>query len=156
MGVSRCRELKPRFGFSDKTIDVSYFKGTVKMTSLRVYPMRWHPREEDMRARLIARGRRWQDLDISKRGKILYYLMLAGHISYCLQDLILLVLATESDSAGSDIFLHTMSCRSEASLSDRVRPVSGRIDLVSRSMHGTYLSVPVHDTYNFDRAVGSC
>lgn len=63
MGVSRCRELKPRFGFSDKTIDVSYFKGTVKMTSLRVYPMRWHPREEDMRARLIARGRRWQDLE---------------------------------------------------------------------------------------------
>ncbi|KZV98726.1 P-loop containing nucleoside triphosphate hydrolase protein [Exidia glandulosa HHB12029] len=57
------RNAGPRFGFSDRTIDIPLFKGTVKIASLRAYPMKWHPREEEMRARLIARGKRWQELD---------------------------------------------------------------------------------------------
>lgn len=54
---------KPRFGFSEKNVDLPYFKGTVRIASLKAFPTRWHPREEEMRARLIARGKRWQALD---------------------------------------------------------------------------------------------
>ncbi|KAH7106087.1 P-loop containing nucleoside triphosphate hydrolase protein [Auriculariales sp. MPI-PUGE-AT-0066] len=53
----------PRFGLSTKQIKIYRFNGTQKITSLRAFPMVYHPRKEEMRTKLIERGKRWRDLD---------------------------------------------------------------------------------------------
>ncbi|KAH7100152.1 P-loop containing nucleoside triphosphate hydrolase protein [Auriculariales sp. MPI-PUGE-AT-0066] len=53
----------PTFGMAKMTIDIQKFKGTQKMVTLKAYPLYLHPRELDMRNRLIERGRCWRDLD---------------------------------------------------------------------------------------------
>lgn len=35
------------------------FTGTIKITSLDVYPIQYHPREAEIRQTLLARGRKW-------------------------------------------------------------------------------------------------
>lgn len=43
-------------------IIVRDFKGTVKVNSLDAYPIQFHPNPTDIKARLIARGKKWQSL----------------------------------------------------------------------------------------------
>ncbi|OBZ76351.1 ATPase family AAA domain-containing protein 3B [Grifola frondosa] len=50
------------FGRVQSRIYLSSFKGTVKISSLDAYPIKYHPCEEQMKASLIARGRKWISL----------------------------------------------------------------------------------------------
>lgn len=47
------------FGRVKHRIVVSEFKGTIKITELDVYPIRYHPNEAALRESLVARGRKW-------------------------------------------------------------------------------------------------
>ena len=70
----------PRFGMAEMSLNILKFRGTQKITSLRAYPMQWHPRPEDMQRRLIERGRRWKDLDgVHHR----FYNSTAYHLKNC-------------------------------------------------------------------------
>lgn len=45
------------FGWSEQLLEIPCFKGTANITSLLAYPLAYHPREKDLRARLQARGK---------------------------------------------------------------------------------------------------
>jgi hypothetical protein len=51
-----------RFGTSKITLSISYYSGTRPITSLRVYPLEFHPESETVRARLIERGAKTESL----------------------------------------------------------------------------------------------
>jgi hypothetical protein len=40
-------------------INIGRFKGTVKISSLDAYPIKYHPAEKELRKSLIERGRKW-------------------------------------------------------------------------------------------------
>ena len=51
-----------KFGHVSMNIAIGAFKGSIKVTSLDAYPIRYHPDPEGLTARLIARGRKWMNL----------------------------------------------------------------------------------------------
>ena len=53
---------KIKFGHASMTMAINAFKGSVKVTSLDAYPIRYHHDPEGLTARLIARGRKWMNL----------------------------------------------------------------------------------------------
>lgn len=44
-------------------LEIPYFKGTTKITSLPVYPMKFYPGVEELKTRLIERGKKWIKLE---------------------------------------------------------------------------------------------
>ncbi|EJU02297.1 P-loop containing nucleoside triphosphate hydrolase protein, partial [Dacryopinax primogenitus] len=52
-----------KFGHAKMTIRIPLFKGSAKITSLAAYPMKFHTRQDELRAKLIARGKRWVQLE---------------------------------------------------------------------------------------------
>jgi hypothetical protein len=48
-----------RFGRAKMAITIMGFQGAVKIHQLRTFPMDNHPKRDEMRARLIERGRKW-------------------------------------------------------------------------------------------------
>ncbi len=54
---------EPRFGLAPlSSIDVPKFQGTMKITSLAAYPIRYHPKVEELTKTLIERGKKWCSL----------------------------------------------------------------------------------------------
>ncbi|KAF8471756.1 hypothetical protein BDZ91DRAFT_716438 [Kalaharituber pfeilii] len=51
-----------RFGWVKKSKIINSFKGKKKITSLPVYPLEYHPNKDVIKAKLIARGRKWETL----------------------------------------------------------------------------------------------
>ncbi|KAF4965622.1 hypothetical protein FSARC_6609 [Fusarium sarcochroum] len=51
-----------RFGYAKQLLPICQFSGTQRITDLNVYPSRLHPSEEGVKAKLIARGRKFQTL----------------------------------------------------------------------------------------------
>src|ERR1700761_9632618 len=47
------------FGQATLNYEIAAFRGTVKITSLRAYPLRFHSNEKEVEEQLIERGRRW-------------------------------------------------------------------------------------------------
>jgi hypothetical protein len=43
-------------------ITIKHFKGTVRIDTLDVFPLKYHPDEEGLREMLMKRGRKWADL----------------------------------------------------------------------------------------------
>lgn len=52
-----------KFGYSRSAFSISDFKGSVKICSFRIYPLRFNPKGAEARAAIVARGRRWEELD---------------------------------------------------------------------------------------------
>ena len=50
------------FGRTQSQITILPFDGTVKLTLLDAYPIQYHPREAELRASLLSRGRKWASL----------------------------------------------------------------------------------------------
>lgn len=50
-----------RFGYDGATFGIRPFTGTVPITSLPVFPLKYHPEEESIREMLTARGKRWEE-----------------------------------------------------------------------------------------------
>lgn len=50
------------FGFSDIAIEINYFKGTRRITSLPCYPMTYHRNSKSIERQLISRGRKFVEL----------------------------------------------------------------------------------------------
>ena len=46
-------------GRVQSVINIGHFKGTVKISSLDAYPIKYHPVEKELRKSLIKRGRKW-------------------------------------------------------------------------------------------------
>jgi hypothetical protein len=42
-------------------VNITYFKGTTRITSLNAFPIQYHP-NKDLRNALIKRGRKWRSL----------------------------------------------------------------------------------------------
>ncbi|KAK4102405.1 P-loop containing nucleoside triphosphate hydrolase protein [Parathielavia hyrcaniae] len=51
-----------RFGYGSRSIHIQAFSGTQDITSLPVYPAKFHPSYEEAKASAIARGRKFQEL----------------------------------------------------------------------------------------------
>lgn len=51
-----------RFGYVTKQIDIDPFSGTKSITKLALFPAAFHPSKEEVKARVAARGRMFQDL----------------------------------------------------------------------------------------------
>lgn len=61
----RCEMIEwdgEKFGKVALSENISKFKGTRQITTLPSYPLRFHPKAEEMKAKCIARGRRFQEL----------------------------------------------------------------------------------------------
>ena len=50
---------KKRFGRAKMTCMIMGFQGAVKVHQLRTFPIDYHPKKDEVRARLIERGRKW-------------------------------------------------------------------------------------------------
>lgn len=50
------------FGYSSKFVLNPEFEGTKKITDIPVYPLKFHPREKEVRLDLISRGRKFESL----------------------------------------------------------------------------------------------
>jgi len=64
-GIDADNSEDPNNGGSVRTqirILLQGFDGTVKITSLDVYPIQYHPQEAEIRCSLITRGRKWSRL----------------------------------------------------------------------------------------------
>lgn len=54
---------EPRFGLAPLPgISVPYFRGAMKITSLPTYPLKYHPKVEELTTTLIERGQKWCSL----------------------------------------------------------------------------------------------
>ena len=51
-----------KLGLAAITLEISQFKGVEKITNLKAYPMDWHPNEDEVRAKILQRSRRWLTL----------------------------------------------------------------------------------------------
>ncbi|KAF4465443.1 ATPase [Fusarium albosuccineum] len=51
-----------QFGYTKQLLPMCRFSGTRKITDLNIYPARLHPFEEEMKSKLIARGKKFQTL----------------------------------------------------------------------------------------------
>lgn len=61
----RCEMIEwdgDKFGKVALSENISKFKGTRQITTLPSYPLRFHPKAEEIKAKCIARGRRFQEL----------------------------------------------------------------------------------------------
>lgn len=61
----RCEMIEwdgEKFGKVMLSENISKFKGTRQITTLPSYPLRFHPKAEEMKAKCIARGKRFQEL----------------------------------------------------------------------------------------------
>lgn len=47
-----------RFGYDTATLLNPYFEGSKRISDLAVFPLRFHPREQEMRRMIIARGKK--------------------------------------------------------------------------------------------------
>jgi hypothetical protein len=52
---------RPQFEWADVSLKIQNFDGVVNITQLSLYPIKFHPNGDEVRANLIARGRRWID-----------------------------------------------------------------------------------------------
>jgi hypothetical protein len=50
-----------KFGYMDERFTVNPFVGTQPITSLPVYPLKYHPEKDAVRESLIAQGQRWEE-----------------------------------------------------------------------------------------------
>ena len=50
------------FGLSEVRVSIWGFEGTVRISSLACFPIEYHVGEEELRKKLILRGRKWRDL----------------------------------------------------------------------------------------------
>lgn len=50
---------KKRFGRAKMTTMIMGFQGSIKIHQLRMFPIDYHPKRDEIRARLIERGRKW-------------------------------------------------------------------------------------------------
>ncbi|CAG7938054.1 unnamed protein product [Penicillium salamii] len=50
-----------RFGYTSETFAIPTFTGTVPITSLPIFPLKYHPGKESIRQILAARGKRWEE-----------------------------------------------------------------------------------------------
>lgn len=50
-----------KFGYTDERFVVKPFVGTKPITSLPVYPLKYHPEKDAVRESLIAQGKRWEE-----------------------------------------------------------------------------------------------
>lgn len=57
------RTDKKRFGRAKMTSMITGFQGSIKIHQLRTFPMDYHPKRDEIRARLIERGRKWATHD---------------------------------------------------------------------------------------------
>ncbi|KAK1148750.1 hypothetical protein N8T08_008635 [Aspergillus melleus] len=48
------------FGWTEKNDEIPYFTGTTPITSLAMFPLRYHPEKATIRESLVARGKRWE------------------------------------------------------------------------------------------------
>ncbi|KAI9040723.1 ATP-binding protein [Aspergillus affinis] len=48
------------FGWKEDTESIRFFTGTAPITSLDMYPLRYHPEKATIRESLVARGKRWE------------------------------------------------------------------------------------------------
>ncbi|PLB53426.1 putative AAA family ATPase [Aspergillus steynii IBT 23096] len=48
------------FGFKEKEFGIPHFDGTTSITSLKVFPLRYHPDKAAIREALLARGKIWE------------------------------------------------------------------------------------------------
>ena len=53
------RSDKKRFGRAKMTSIIMGFQGAIKIHQLRTFPLDYHPKKDEVRARLIERGRKW-------------------------------------------------------------------------------------------------
>lgn len=58
-GAVIARTDKKRFGRAKMTSMIEGFQGAVKIHQLRMFPMDYHPKRDEIRTRLIERGRKW-------------------------------------------------------------------------------------------------
>ena len=50
-----------QFGYNSETFMIPMFTGTVPITSLSVFPLKYHPEKDSIRKILAARGKRWEE-----------------------------------------------------------------------------------------------
>lgn len=60
MGVRYVDFDGENFGFIDKEFTIDYFEGTAPITSLSLFPLRYHPDKAAIQEALVARGKRWE------------------------------------------------------------------------------------------------
>ena len=58
-GEDIARTDKKRFGRAKMTSMMMGFQGAIKIHQLRTFPLDYHPKKDETRARLIERGRKW-------------------------------------------------------------------------------------------------
>ncbi|KAJ6163163.1 hypothetical protein N7497_003142 [Penicillium chrysogenum] len=49
-----------KFGYISSLITIPYFPGTTPITSLPIYPLRYHPEKDTVQELLISRGKKWE------------------------------------------------------------------------------------------------
>ncbi|KAJ5168359.1 uncharacterized protein N7482_003953 [Penicillium canariense] len=62
--VLTCRHIDfdgEDFGYKDEDFAANPFIGTTPITSLPVFPLKYHPEKEAIREKLIAQGKRWEE-----------------------------------------------------------------------------------------------
>ncbi|KAJ5905601.1 AAA family ATPase [Penicillium subrubescens] len=62
--VLTCKHINfngKRFGYKDQDFFVDAFVGTMPITSLPVYPLKYHTEKDDLQKTLIAQGKRWEE-----------------------------------------------------------------------------------------------
>lgn len=65
-----------KFGYVTATLQVRSFAGTRRITELDVFPARFQPSLEDIKAKVVARGKRFQDL------KGFHHVAYSGNVTY--------------------------------------------------------------------------
>ncbi|KAJ5972272.1 uncharacterized protein N7479_002190 [Penicillium vulpinum] len=50
-----------KFGYSHRGFDIPKFSGTIPITSLPIFPLKYHPEKEVVQDLLIARGKKWEE-----------------------------------------------------------------------------------------------
>lgn len=57
------KDGSPSVGLSTIGATIKYFNGSKKITALPTFPLHFHPQAADLEERLIARGRKWAQLN---------------------------------------------------------------------------------------------
>ena len=48
-----------KYGMAEMDLQIKNFQGVKKITSLPVYPLKYHPNSDEMKARLVERGKKF-------------------------------------------------------------------------------------------------
>lgn len=52
----------PAFGYATIQATIPAFAGSKKITNLAAYPLKFHPEAEEIRTKLVERGKKWASL----------------------------------------------------------------------------------------------